>query len=147
VIRHAALAEAPALAALVERAYAPWVPVVGRRPAPMQDDYAARCTAGEAFGLFAGARLAGLIVLEDGPDHLWIDNVAVEPAMKSQGLGRRLMDFAEAEARRRGRTEIRLLTNLLMAANIQLYARLGYVETERREEEGFSRIYMAKRLA
>ncbi|MGG5887952.1 GNAT family N-acetyltransferase [Falsiroseomonas sp. HC035] len=113
----------------------------------MQDDYAARCAAGQAFGLFMDGRLEGLIVLEDLPEHLWIDNVAVEPALKGKGLGRRLMAFAEDEARRCGKVEIRLLTNLLMSANIHLYARLGYAETERREEAGFSRIYMAKRLA
>jgi ribosomal protein S18 acetylase RimI-like enzyme len=113
----------------------------------MNDDYAARCAAGEAFALVLDEGLAGLIVLGDAPDHLWIDNVAVEPALKGRGLGRRLMAFAEDEARRRQVPEIRLLTNLLMAANIQLYARLGFAETERREEAGFSRIYMAKRLA
>jgi GNAT superfamily N-acetyltransferase len=140
------MAEAPALAALVERAYAAWLPLTGARPLPMDDDYAARCEAGQAHGLHQDGALAGLIVLVDGPGHLWIDNVAVEPALKGQGLGRRLMAFAEDEARRRGFTETRLLTNALMAANITLYARLGYVETERRQEKGRARVYMAKRL-
>jgi len=30
--------------------------------------------------------------------------------------------------------------------NIALYSRLGYVETHRAEEKGYSRIYMEKRL-
>ena len=140
------MAEAPALAALAERAYAPWLAVTGARPLPMDDDYAARCAAGQAFVLLRDGVLAGLIVLEDFPDHLWIDNVAVEPALKGKGLGRMLMEFAEAEARRRRLPELRLLTNVLMAANIALYSRLGYAETERRQEKGRSRVYMAKRL-
>ncbi|MGX9962192.1 GNAT family N-acetyltransferase [Roseomonas sp. F4] len=113
----------------------------------MDDDYVARCEAGEAFVLLRDGGLAALIVLVDGPGHLWIDNVAVEPAFKGQGLGRTLMAFAEAEARRRGLPELRLLTNALMAANIALYTRLGFVETERRTEKGRARVYMAKPLS
>jgi ribosomal protein S18 acetylase RimI-like enzyme len=113
----------------------------------MDDDYTARCAAGQAFCLIHQDALAGLIVLEEKPGHLWIDNVAVEPALKGQGLGRALMAFAEQEARARSLAEIRLLTNALMQANIALYARLGYAETERRQEKGRARVYMAKRLA
>ena len=131
----------------MERAYAPWVPVIGRRPAPMQDDYAARCAAGEVFCLHDEAGLAGLVVLEQAADHLWLDNVAVAPDRQGMGLGRALMAFVEDEARRRGLAEVRLLTNQLMRRNIALYARLGYVETERRQEEGFARVFMAKQLA
>lgn len=130
----------------MERAYAPWVPRIGRRPAPMDDDYAAICEAGEAHLVEADGKVLGVIVLEDAPDHLWIDNVAVEPALKGGGLGRLLLAFAEAEAHRRGLRELRLLTNALMASNIAFYARLGYAEVERREEDGFSRVYMAKRI-
>ena len=148
MIRPARLDEAPALHALVERAYGGYVPVLGRRPAPMDDDYAARCAAGEAFVLEReGGGFAGALVLEDAPDHLWVDNVAVEPALHGRGLGRALLAFAEDEARRRGHAELRLLTNERMTRNIVLYARLGYAETERREEDGLRRVYMTKRLA
>ncbi len=146
ILRSATAKDAGAVAALVERAYAPWVPVIGRRPAPMDDDFDAICAAGEAHLLEAEARILGVIVLEDAPDHLWIDNVAVEPALKGGGLGRLLLAFAEAEARWRGLPSLRLLTNALMASNIAFYARLGYAEVERREEDGFSRVYMEKRL-
>jgi GNAT superfamily N-acetyltransferase len=138
---------APALAALVDRAYAHYVPVIGRRPVPMDDDYAARCAAGEAFWLAdAEDALLALIVLEDAADHLWVDNVAVEPAQHHQGLGRALLAFAEAEARRRGYTELRLLTNERMTRNIGVYERCGYAEYDRREENGMRRVYMRKPL-
>lgn len=113
---------------------------------PMDDDYAARCAAGQAWLLEdRGGALIGAVVIEDGGDHLWLDNVAVEPARQGEGIGRTLLAFVEAEARRRGYAEVRLLTNERMARNIALYARLGYVETERREEDGFRRVFMAKR--
>jgi GNAT superfamily N-acetyltransferase len=138
--------EAAALAALVERAYAPWVPIIGRRPAPMDDDYAARIAAGEALVLERDGALIGLLILEDAADHLWLDNISVDPALHGQGLGRALMAEVEAEARRRGHPQVRLLTHVRMERNIRLYAALGYAETEWREEQGFQRVYMAKTL-
>ena len=146
MIRRARPDEAPLLQALVERAYAPWVPVVGRRPMPMDDDYAARVAAGEAWVLEEAGAVRGALVLEERADHLLLDNVAVEPARRGEGDGRALLDFAEAEARRRGFSEIRLFTNELMERNVTLYAARGYAETERRQESGFRRVFMAKRV-
>ncbi len=148
-VRRARPEEAPLLRALVERVYAPWVPVLGRRPMPMDDDYEARVAAGEAWVLDeAGAvrGVLGVLVLVERADHLLLENVAVEPARKGKGDGRALLDFAEAEARRRGLPEIRLYTNELMERNIALYAARGYAETERRWEKGFRRVFMAKRV-
>ena len=147
MIRPARPEEAPLLAALVERAYAPWVPVVGRRPFPMQDDYAARIEAGEAWVLDDAGAIHALLVIETHPDHLMLDNIAVDPARQGMGDGRALLDFAEAEARRRGLPEVRLYTNVLMERNVALYAKRGYAETERRQEKGFARVFMAKPIA
>ncbi|HEY0051783.1 MAG TPA: GNAT family N-acetyltransferase [Caulobacteraceae bacterium] len=147
MIRPARPEEAPLLAALVERAYAPWVPVVGRRPFPMQDDYAARIEAGEAWVLDDAGAIHALLVIETHPDHLMLDNIAVDPARQGMGDGRVLLDFAEAEARRRGLPEVRLYTNVLMERNVALYAKRGYAETERRQEKGFARVFMAKPIA
>lgn len=145
-IRRADAVDAPAVAALVERAYAPWVAVVGRRPAPMDDDYPAHIAAAEVFLVTTDGTIGGVLVLRDGADHLWLDNVAVEPAWKGRGLGGLLLDFAETQARRRGFAEIRLLTHQCMASNIALYRRRGYAETDRRTEDGFDRVFMAKRI-
>jgi GNAT superfamily N-acetyltransferase len=130
----------------VERAYAPWVPVLGRRSMPMDDDYDWRVAAGEAWVLDEAGAVRGVLVLVERADHLLLENVAVEPARKGKGDGRALLDFAEAEARRRGLPEIRLYTNELMERNIALYAARGYAETERRREKGFRRVFMAKRV-
>ncbi|APT58902.1 GNAT family acetyltransferase [Roseomonas gilardii] len=146
VLRPAQTGEAPLLAALVERAYAHYVPVIGRRPAPMDDDYAARIVAGQAHVLECDGRILGLVVIEDQPGHLWLDNIAVEPEARGQGLGGLLLDFVEAEARRRGFRELRLLTNERMEANLVLYRNRGFAEVERREEKGFRRVFLRKAL-
>ena len=143
-VRLARPGEAAAVADLVERAYAPWVAVVGRRPAPMDDDYPAHVAAREVFVLPRDGRIAAIAVLIDQPDHLLLDNVAVEPDLAGLGLGRMMIDFSEGEARRRGYRELRLFTNALMVRNIALYERLGFTETHRRQEGAFFRVFMSK---
>ncbi|MBL6458281.1 GNAT family N-acetyltransferase [Belnapia sp. T6] len=143
-IRLARAEEAPLLAAIVERAYGPWVPVIGRRPMPMEDDYAARIAAGEAWVLEEAGAPVALVVIERHADHLLLDNIAVDPARQGRGEGRLLLDFVEAEAAQRGLPEVRLYTNALMERNIALYARRGYAETGREVQKGFSRVFMAK---
>jgi GNAT superfamily N-acetyltransferase len=110
----------------------------------MDDDYAHHIAAGEVFVLEAGGAIAALAVLIEAPDHLLLDNVAVDPDRHGGGLGRRMIDFAEQEARRRGHAELRLFTNERMVRNIALYERLGFVETHRAKVGGHPRVFMTK---
>ena len=90
--------------------------------------------------------VVGLVVLKDGPEALLIPNLAVAPAAQGKGHGRRLITFAEKEAKRRGYGEIRLYVNALMVENIALYQHLGFVEIERVRDMGGNRVhvYMGK---
>lgn len=68
------------------------------------------------------------------------------PANRGRGLGRILLELAEAEARRAGFDSIYLYTHQKMTENQALYMKIGYVEYDRRVDEGLPRIYMRKRL-
>ncbi len=138
--------DAPALRDLVRAAYAHYIPRLGREPAPMTDDYPARIAAGQAWVLEQDGALVGALVLEDTPDALMLYNIAVAPAAQGQGLGRRLVAFTEAEARRRGHALLRLFTNERMVENVAMYPRLGFAETHRGSEAGHRRVYFEKRL-
>nr|WP_314073551.1 GNAT family N-acetyltransferase [uncultured Roseococcus sp.] len=144
--RLAASGEETALRDLVRAAYAHYVPRLGREPAPMTDDYAARIAAGQAWVEEADGMPVAVLVLEDHEDSLLIDNIAVAEATRGLGLGRALMDFAEAEARRRHHRRIYLYTNEKMVENIAIYTRLGYAETHRAEQGGHRRVFMEKHL-
>jgi len=142
VIRRAVPGEAAAIQALVRQAYAPWVAIVGREPRPMQDDYAARIAAGQAWVLDEDG-LAAVTILENAPDHLMIENVAVAPGRQGRGLGRRMIAHAATLARAAGCSELRLYTNALMRDNIALYEHLGFHETHRDASSNFNRVYMS----
>jgi ribosomal protein S18 acetylase RimI-like enzyme len=132
--------------AIVDAAYRSYIPRIGKPPGPMLDDYTKRIADGQVWILADASDIVGILVLEQTPDEFLLDNIAVAPGQQGKGHGRTLLDFAEAEAKRRGWSEIRLYTNALMTENIALYRRIGYRETSRVTENGFDRIYMSKQL-
>lgn len=144
--RRARPEEAAAVRDLVRAAYAKYIPRLGREPAPMLDDYAARIAAGQTWVLEQDGGLIGVLVLEDGPEALLLYNIAVVPMAQGKGIARRLIAFTEAEARRRGHARLRLYTNERMVENVAMYPRLGFTETHRGDEAGHRRVYFEKRL-
>jgi ribosomal protein S18 acetylase RimI-like enzyme len=143
-IRIASAAEADTVRDLVHRAYRKYVAVLGRPPLPMTADYPALIEEGVVRVLTQDGAIIGVLVLIDRPDHLLLDNVAIDPPHQGKGYGKVLLAFAEREARERGYDRIRLYTNELMTSNIALYRSLGYRETHREGEDGFRRVFMAK---
>ena len=140
-IRPAGQADLPAVTAIVEAAYTPYIARMGKKPGPMLDDYPALVRAHQAWVAQDAGGVAGVIVLLPEPDYLLLDNIAVAPARHGQGVGKALLRFAEDEARRRGFTELRLYTNEMMTETVALYARTGWTETGRGEQAGFRRVF------
>jgi len=113
-------------------------------PAPMFRDYGPSVEAGTTW--VAGSPVTAVLTLYPRDDHLYVENIAVDPSAQGRGLGRALMEFAEQEAARRRLNRMALVTHEAMTENQAIYARLGYVEIERRAEDGYRRIYMEKPL-
>ncbi len=89
---------------------------------------------------------AGYIVFYPVADAMHLENVAVRNQYAGQGVGRQLIDHAETQARRLSMISIELYTNLKMTENLAYYPKLGYTEIDRRDEDGFSRVYYRKIL-
>lgn len=146
MIRPATKQDVGRIQQIVEEAYSSYIERIGCKPAPMTDDHAALVASGAVWVLVSEDRIAGLIVLRVAPDHLLVSNVAVGKAYQGQGHGRKLLDHAEAFARKAGRSELRLYTNELMHENLAIYPRLGWKEYKRAEENGFRRVFLRKLL-
>ncbi|MEA2519359.1 MAG: hypothetical protein QOF49_1439 [Chloroflexota bacterium] len=146
-LRIAAAADARAIKDLVDRAYAHYEPLLGRTPMPMLTDYDV-AIADHAVWLVEPTEgcLAGVLEIVERSDHLWIDNVAVDPAWQGRGLGRQLLRFADEEARRLALPELRLLTNERYLANIAMYERYGYRETHREPHLGSDLVHFRKAI-
>ena len=132
---------------LVHAAYAKWVPLIGREPMPMKVDYSVAIAEHDFDLLCDGETIVGLIETEHRPDHLWIENVAVHPDRQGQGLGKRLLKWAERRAEIAGTGELRLLTNEAFEANIKLYKAVGYrIDRTEPFHLGGTTVYMSKRI-
>lgn len=146
-VRVARPEDLPEIVALVRAAYALYVPRIGQEPAPMQADYAALTAQGSVFVMPGAGQLRGVLVMMPEGDHLFLENIAIHPDEQGRGLGRRLMAFVDAHARALGLGAVELYTNEAMTENLAFYPRLGFVEVDRRTEDGFRRVFMRKTLA
>ena len=146
-IRPAVAADEAAVRACAEAAYAQYVAAIGRKPAPMVADFAGQIADGVVHvAEGADGTVLGFIVFFPRGEHMFLENVAVADAAAGQGIGRALIGFCEAEARRLGLASVQLYTNKKMVANLSIYPHLGYAETDRRTEDGFNRVYFEKRV-
>jgi GNAT superfamily N-acetyltransferase len=142
--RRAIQADLPSIQRVVAAAYRKYLARMDRPPAPLLRDYRRVVETGGVW--VTGSPVTGLISLTETDDVILIENVAVHPDQQGNGLGRRLMEFAEEQARKHRIERLALYTNEVMTENQAIYARLGYREIDRRVEDGYRRIYMEKIL-
>nr|WP_037265178.1 GNAT family N-acetyltransferase [Roseivivax halodurans] len=148
MIRVAEAADEPRIRACAEAAYTRYVSVIGRRPAPMDADYASQIEAGHVHvAVDLENNILGFVVFYEDQGNVILENVAVFPDAAGRGVGKELIRFCEMEARQRGARTVRLYTNEKMTENLSIYPRLGYVETGRQSEDGFNRVYLEKPLS
>lgn len=146
LIRPAAASDVEVVRMLVRAAYAVYVPRMRREPAPMAADYAALVASGEAWVAVEDDRVVGVLVIRPCRGELELENVAVDPGWQGRGYGRALIAFAEDHARELGLASVTLYTNETMTENLRLYPALGFVETGRRVEDGYRRVYFRKTI-
>ena len=146
MIRTARDADVSAVSRIANAAYSKYIERIGREPGPMLEDYAARIAEGDIRVVERDGAVAGFIFAYPKGDHVLLDTVAVAPEFQGFGLGRELIEAVESAAAAAGYREVQLYTNEAMTENLALYARNGYRETRRVQEDGFRRVYMAKTL-
>ncbi|MFN4100825.1 MAG: GNAT family N-acetyltransferase [Pararhodobacter sp.] len=146
MIRPAILDDHDAIRLCAEAAYARYVPLIGRRPAPMDADYRGLIAQGRAL-VACDPAVLGFVTFWPKSDHMYLDALAVMPDAAGRGLGRALVERVEQAACAVGLGEVRLYTNAAMAENLTLYPHLGYRLVERRVDDGFDRVFFTKRLA
>lgn len=89
-------------------------------------------------------RLVGAIRTREEADLLLIGRLAIAPDQQGSGIGQALLEAAETHSRA---AEAELFTGSLSEANIRLYERCGYVETQRIDQgDGIQEVFLRKRL-
>lgn len=147
-LRLATVEDATAIKACIDASYGHYLErLEGVLPRPMTKDYAEvirtrrSVTVAEREGV-----IVGVLVLDVTDRGFCLDTIGVDPANRGKGLGRTLLELAEAEARKAGFDSIYLYTHQRMTENQALYQRIGYVEIERIVDDGLPRVFMRKQL-
>ena len=127
-------------------AYTKYLARMDRHPAPMVVDFARQIALEQIYVATSGSLLSGFVVFYKKSDHIHLENIAVIPESSGKGIGKALIEFVEQCAHDAGINAVELYTNEVMTENIAIYTKLAYVETERKREDGFNRVYFRKLL-
>ena len=132
--------------ACARSAYGLYVERIGKEPAPMVADFASALAQGQLEILQVDEKPIGFLVSYSLQDHLFVENVAIDPQHQGNGYGGAVFALLEVQAKARGLAAIELYTNEKLAENLAFYPRLGFNEIDRRTEAGFNRVYFRKNL-
>jgi ribosomal protein S18 acetylase RimI-like enzyme len=134
-------------ARLIFESYAPYIPIMGKIPPTIFEDFGDHISRGNLWLLSTGNDVIGMVVLTPNGDHLLLQSMAIGPIYQGVGFGRTLLEFSEKLARSMGMSSIKLYTNSLMERNQKIYKKNGYRETHRTAYDWGWRVHMEKRLS
>jgi ribosomal protein S18 acetylase RimI-like enzyme len=145
-LRRATPEDALAVSALVNATFEKYITLIGRKPLPMTADHADLIVNHDAWVLEQKSEIIAVLELVLKDDSLYIDTVAVSNEHQARGLGKQLLNFAETRARELERNAMTLFTNERYTVLLEMYARLGYIETHRVPVQGTDAVHMRKTL-
>lgn len=94
-----------------------------------------------------GTRMVGAVRAQRDGELLLIGRLAIAPDQQGRGLGTTLLAAVEERGRDAGATEAELFTGSLSEANLRLYEREGYVQTQRVPgDDGIEQVFLRKPL-
>jgi len=140
-VRPATSDDASAVASVAERAYRPYVDVLGFLPEPLLFDYKEIIDRSETWVVERGETVLAFAVFERGITDVHIANIAVDPRHQHEGLGRLLLDHARHIAAECD-CSLSLYTNVRMARNLRIYLEYGFQLVDRRQIGQFDRYFL-----
>ena len=95
-----------------------------------------------------GHRIVGALRARLDGERLLIGRIAIAPDQQGRGIGSQLLAAAEQAGKDAGAREAELFTGSLSEANLRLYEREGYTESERIPQDGGTeQVFLRKPLA
>jgi ribosomal protein S18 acetylase RimI-like enzyme len=83
--------------------------------------------------------VVGCVFAKSMGKSLYVGKFAVSPKRQGQGIGRRLLEAAEALARRMGLDAVELETRIELTENHEAFRAMGFAKTSEHAHPGYSR--------
>ena len=144
IIRSAMPADVNDIRACAQAAYQHYIVRMNQTPAPMIADFEHCIAKGMASIATSENKTVGYVVCYAKNDGMHLENVAVLPSHQQLGIGKKLIQHVEQLAAASGLSRVELYTNETMHENLAMYPKLGYVETNRKTQSGFNRVFFSK---
>lgn len=144
LVRSAVPADVIDIRACAQAAYQYYIVRMNQSPAPMIADFDKLVSKEFVSIATSGNKLVGYVVCYPESDYMHLENVAVLPSHQQLGIGKKLIQHVERRAVAAGLTKVELYTNETMHENLAMYPKLGYVETNRKTQSGFNRVFFSK---
>lgn len=128
IVRQATSADVDMMVAVINAAFVVEAPII-RGPRTDAADVSARLASGEFLLLEEEGAPIGCVYLEHAGPRAFFGMLAVDPGRQQGGLGRRLVEAAEARARAYGCTFMEIKIVSVREELFPYYRRLGYAET------------------
>ena len=94
-----------------------------------------------------GSRIVGAVRARVDGSLLLIGRISIAPDQQGNGIGTALLTAVERRGRAASASEAELFTGSLSEANLRLYEREGYRETQRVDEgDGIAQVFLRKPL-
>lgn len=100
------------------------------------DDLAVRQRNGFVLVAQSGGEFVGSLFCESKGAALYLTRMATAPAWRNKGVGRALLQNADDEARRLGRTRLTLRVRVTLPGNLAYFKRAGFAETGAGQDPG-----------
>ena len=130
IIRQATITDAVPLGTCIDAAYADYKKRIQDLP-PVSEGVAGDIESNLVWVAELDRAIVGGLILVVREKYALLANIAVDPDCSGMGIGRGLIEHAEAYCRKLRLAELRLKTHVAMPENVRLYEHLGWKETER----------------
>ena len=144
IIRQADLRDLYSVINCIEASFEPFISVLGQIPSALNADFKQIISNNNLYVAIIDDKVVGTIEIIMDNENVKIEKLSVLPDFRGNKIGNKLICYAEFLAKANKLSKVKLFTNELLDYNIKYFRNSGFIETERKTENGFKRVYFEK---
>lgn len=146
IIRKANTNELHAINQCIRSAFSEYIAVLAGKPTALNTDFELLINQQQVYIATKENSVIAVMVIVVNTDYVLLKNVAVLKEFQNKGIGKELLEYAEAKAIRKGKSQIRVFTNSKLPKLIEYWSRNGFKETSQDNDKGHVIVHMSKKL-